>query len=41
VKSLVEVVLAHRLIVKQDRKDRYQDGRDVIKEVIEGMRKPD
>jgi len=36
VKSLAEVVLAHRLIVKQDRKDRYHDGREVIREMIEG-----
>lgn len=35
VKSLAEVVLAHRLIVKPERRDRYPDGREVVKEVIE------
>jgi MoxR-like ATPase len=36
VKALAEVVLAHRLIVKEDRRDRYHDGRDVIRELVEG-----
>jgi MoxR-like ATPase len=40
VKPLAEVVLAHRLIVKQDHRDRYHDGRAVIKEMIT-VRKPD
>jgi len=40
IKSLAEVVLAHRLIVKQERRNRYQDGRDVIREIIAG-KKPD
>jgi MoxR-like ATPase len=40
VKSLAATVLAHRLIVKSERKNRYHDGVEVIKEILEG-RKPD
>jgi MoxR-like ATPase len=40
VKSLAEIVLAHRLIVKPARQNRYLDGREVINEMIQG-KKPD
>jgi hypothetical protein len=36
VKSLACAVLAHRLIVKSDRKNRYHDGLEAIKEIVEG-----
>jgi MoxR-like ATPase len=40
IKSLACAVLAHRLIVKFDRRNRYHDGTEVIKELTEG-KKPD
>lgn len=40
VKSLASAVLAHRLIVKSDRRNRYHDGLEAIKEIVEG-RKPE
>jgi MoxR-like ATPase len=36
VKSLACAVLAHRLIVKSDRQNRYHDGLEAIKEIVEG-----
>jgi MoxR-like ATPase len=36
VKSLAEMVLAHRLIVKPARRNRYHDGREVVREILEG-----
>ena len=40
VKSLAATVLAHRLIVRPERKNRYHDGGEAIKEILEG-RKPE
>jgi MoxR-like ATPase len=40
VKSLAMTVLAHRLIVKPDRKTRYHNGGEAIKEILDG-RKPE
>jgi len=40
IRALASTVLAHRLIVKPDRRNRYHDGTEVIKEILEG-RKPD
>jgi len=40
IKSLADVVLAHRLIVKRERRHRYHDGGEVVQEIIEG-KKPD
>ena len=38
VKGLAEAALAHRLIMKNERKDRYADSREVIKEIIAGAK---
>ena len=40
VKSLASTVLAHRLIVKPERRNRYHDGVEIMKDILEG-RKPD
>jgi MoxR-like ATPase len=40
VNALMEVALAHRLIVRPERKERWHNGADVIREMLEG-KKPD
>jgi MoxR-like ATPase len=36
VNALMEVALAHRLIVRPERKERWHNGADVIREMLEG-----
>jgi MoxR-like ATPase len=36
VNTLVETVLAHRLILRPEGKHRWQEGRDVLREILEG-----
>jgi MoxR-like ATPase len=38
VNALTEVVLAHRLIVRTEQKHRWQEGADVIREILAGKR---
>lgn len=40
VKSMAEIVFAHRLIVKPERKNRYHEGGEVIRDILAG-KKPD
>jgi predicted short-subunit dehydrogenase-like oxidoreductase (DUF2520 family) len=40
VKTLAENVLGHRLIIRADRKHRYHEGVEVIREFLAG-KKPD
>lgn len=40
IKSLAALVLAHRLVVRPERKHRYHDTNEIIQEIVEG-RKPD
>jgi MoxR-like ATPase len=36
VRALAELVLAHRLIIREERKDRYPDGGEIIREFLAG-----